>query len=470
MSDVTTTRAEYDENLPLWAKLADVCKGQEAVKSKRTEYLPMPQEHDQSDENKKRYDQYLTRAIFYGFTERTLTSMVGMATKAKPDVMLPPQLERHKENVNGEGLTVEQFASLNVERTLNYGHGGIFVDYVATNDSVKVRDQSIDRIRAVAKRYEGRHIINWNMEQRGGEMVYTLFVLQEVVHERKGFAIESVEQHRVLSLDPDGVYRVYIYRDAELVEQFEPRDAQGRTLNFIPFIPVGAKNNDMEIDKSPMLNIANVNIGHYINSADAEESSFIHGQPTLVASGLTEQWVENVLDGNFCVGSRGGIPLPEGANAQLLQASENSQPQALMRQKEELIVALGAFLLEEGSAAKTAAQSNNEAAIQHSVLSLVVENVAAAIKKALGYIAMFEGASGEIVFDMSTDFAAGLTPQERAQYVAEYNAGLLPKADVWSAYRKAGVIAKDRSDEDLSDELDIDGENFGTESAGFGDE
>ena len=59
-----------------------------------------------------------------------------------------------------------------------------------------------------------------------------------------------------------------------------------------------------------MYDLAVLNIAHYRNSADYEESCFVTGQPTVWASGLTEAWVEDVLKGELRLGSFGGIPLP----------------------------------------------------------------------------------------------------------------------------------------------------------------
>lgn len=72
------------------------------------------------------------------------------------------------------------------------------------------------------------------------------------------------------------------------------RDGWGRNLkakiqakadalvsSHIPFSFFGAQNNDASVDKSPLEDLADVNILHYGNSATVEESGFISSQPTL---------------------------------------------------------------------------------------------------------------------------------------------------------------------------------------------
>ena len=88
-------------------------------------------------------------------------------------------------------------------------------------------------------------------------------------------------QYRVLRLREDG-YSQQIYRDEEpYTEEFYPRKADGTVWSQIPCIFVGSKNNDSTIDDAPLSDIADVNIAHYRNSADYEESCFLAGQPTL---------------------------------------------------------------------------------------------------------------------------------------------------------------------------------------------
>ncbi len=88
------------------------------------------------------------------------------------------------------------------------------------------------------------------------------------------------------------------------------KKGNGTNWDRIPFSPIGSENNDPMPDKPPMEDLAHLNIGHYRNSADYEEACFIAGQPTPWASGLTEDWVKDVMKGTMYLGSRGIIPLP----------------------------------------------------------------------------------------------------------------------------------------------------------------
>ena len=67
--------------------------------------------------------------------------------------------------------------------------------------------------------------------------------------------------------------------------------ADEKPLGTIPFSFVGADNNDATVDESPLYPLAQLNVAHYRNSADYEQSLFIVGQATPVFTGLTDEWV-----------------------------------------------------------------------------------------------------------------------------------------------------------------------------------
>ena len=106
----------------------DAAKGQSAIKGKAETYLPRPNPTDKSDENTKRYDQYLQRAVYYNATGRTENALIGMAIRRWPEVKLPAQLEPLLEDVNGAGLTIIQQAQAVLSDALTCGRAGLLTD------------------------------------------------------------------------------------------------------------------------------------------------------------------------------------------------------------------------------------------------------------------------------------------------------------------------------------------------------
>jgi len=218
--------------------------------------------------------------------------------------------------------------------------------------------------------------------------------------------------------------------------------------------------NNSDVDKSPLLDLACLNIAHYRNSADYEESIFFVGQPTFVFTGLTEQWIKDFWSGEgVYVGSRALIPLPQGGSAQILEASANTLAGTGMAGKETQMVALGARLLTYGEAIKTAEQSRSETAAAHSVLSLCVTNMTEAYNNVLAWVQKFTSSTAsEISFVMPTDYT-GLNADSNllTALVAGWQNGALPRSDLWSALRQLGVIAPEKDNEMIEAELDAEG-------------
>ena len=217
--------------------------------------------------------------------------------------------------------------------------------------------------------------------------------------------------------------------------------------------------NNTDIDKSPLVDLACLNIAHYRNSADYEESAYFVGQPTFVFGGLDDQWMKDYWKEGVYVGSRAAVPLPVGGSAQILEAGPNTLAEGAMKNKETQMVALGARLLTHGEAIKTAEQSRTETAAAHSVLSLAVTNMVSAYNQALEWVAIFtSGASGNITYMIDTNFASmNADPNLINAQVAAWQSGALPKSDMWANFRNQGLIDETKTDEDIEGEIDAEG-------------
>jgi hypothetical protein len=206
-----------------------------------------------------------------------------------------------------------------------------------------------------------------------------------------------------------------------------------------------------------MFDLADLNTGHYRNSADYEESVFVLGQPTLSISGLTEEWYKNVLKEKVLMGSRGGLPLNVGAKAELLQVAPNTMAREAMQDKERQAVALGAKLVESKDVARTAFEADLEKQSENSVLATIAQNVSDAIEWALKECCLYVGVDGtKIEFDLNTEFdLQKLTPEERRQTIQEWQAGALAWEEMRGSLRRAGIasLPDDEAKQLIADEL-----------------
>lgn len=460
MEQVDYVLPEVEEALPLWETVRDCLKGQQAIQKTGIKYLPMPNPLDTSPENVARYASYQTRGVFMNFTQRTLQGMTGAVFGKDAVATLPDALTPLYEDVDGGAVTMDQQAKQVLSDVISVGRCGLLTDYPRLDRPATRRDVLAGRVRPTIQFYFAEDIINWRYEMVDSLRMLTLVVLEEkYVVEDDGFKMSTEKQYRVLRL-VNGVYTVTLYRKTPsgltiYGGVMTPKQADGKPFDFIPFEFVGSSNNDAGIDPAPLLDLANLNIAHYRNSCDFEEMVFLLGCPTPVFTGLDKDWVDNVLQGRVVLGSTMGLPLPEGADAFLLQIQESQLALSAMEHKERQAVALGARLVQSAQVQRTAKEAGLEEASEQSLLLSSAKNVNSAYKRALKSAAMFAGApiTEDIGYALNTDFdILRLDSPGRAQLLAEWQRGAITFTEYRSILRRAGVATLD--DEEAQDELD----------------
>lgn len=457
MSNISNTpNGLYTDALPQWELVEDACAGQSAVKKGREKYLPKPNPSDTSAENNTRYDQYLARANYYNTCFRTLMGMIGVAFRKSPKKILPTAIDYINQNADGAGLTIEQQAQWTLSEVIKKGRCGLLVDYPATAGDTSMVD--VQRgIRATIKAYAPESILDWNEEktETGSRLNFVKLAEETSVLDLATGDREDVTEFLVLRLI-EGVYSVQRYDDGgePIGDELFPRNAGGALFDHIPFVFAGSENNNPDIDQALLYDLAVVNIGHYRNSADNEEASFIAGQPTMaVTSSLSATvWQEQNPNG-VQIGARKGHFLGESGALSLVQASPNNLPRELMKDKEAQMVGLGAQLVSPSSN-ETAFTTGVNLATNTSALSLAIGNVSAAYAQCLEWANEFMSSSNdEIEFSINTDFfPANIDAATITAWVAGIQGGILPASALYAQLRDANLTAL--TDEEIEEETE----------------
>jgi len=466
--DVTYINNEYTYNLSIWQAIRDCISGEKAIKEKdyawanshtnqtnaltgesnintRPIYLPMPNPGDQSNENKIRYAQYIQRASFYGATSRTLNGMMGMVFKSSPEVEFPTDLKYLEDNVDGSGVGIIGQSHEVVRDVISVGRIGLYVDYPQTDGETTRAEVENSGIRATINTYDAESILDWDCMKIGASMVLSYVKLLEIKYERdEDYSMEEVKYYRCLfleNIDGNYVYVVRVYDDGgELLQEFAPRDGAGDLFNHIPFYFAGSLNNRPNVDDAPLQEIADLNIKHYRNSADFEESAFIVGQPTLFVGGFNESWMETFY--------KNGIP--------------NSMPQEGMKHKESQMISLGARLITDGGQAETAEAARIKHEADVSSLSIAVSNVNKAYSMAIKDVASFTYTSEQSAMSAYEDskfeiktafFDTSLTPEQAAALVTVWQSGAIDKATLDLSLKSGRIIPESTDLEDMNDNI-----------------
>ncbi len=453
MTDISFSRIPADVQTR-WAMVRDVLAGEDAVKAGG--YLPTLNPHDKSELNRLRNADYKQRAVFYNVAGRTLEGLLGLAFRKDPRTDLPKKLEGLQKNADGIGNSIYQQSQDVLSAVLAVGRHGLYVDLNPAGAPV-------------IKSYRAEDIINWRVD---GQL--TLVVLKEDVEVPKGFGYETVTQYRELALEGGRfICRVHRLGGDGRIEETSTIEARSQTrpsFDYIPFQFIGSKNNDAGIDKAPLFDLAKLNIAHFRNSADYEDSVFYVGQAQPYISGLTEEWRDHLeKSGAAYVGSRAPFLLPEGGSFAFAQPDPNTLVKEAMDQKEKQMVALGARLLDPDAVAVTATQNENDRETTTSVLSLCVSNVNEAYQQCIRWCGEYASTALTDVqvfgaYKISQDFTRKkIDPALLQAMVAAWQAGTFAKLDLRAFLRAEGVIPAERTDEDIDADLAQEGPALGTQ-------
>jgi hypothetical protein len=417
----------------------------------------MPSKTGDTKADDDRYQAYKLRALFYNVTQRTLASLTGAAMRKAPEVEIPNDLQYLIDDADNSGNSLNQLANSALHNVTGIGRHGLLVDYPSAEGMLTIEDVERLGLRPSIKEYRAETIINWRED--AGKLVLVV-LLEVMLDEVDEFTVTEKKRYRVLQLI-EGLYVQSIYDEGgKFVEKKEPRMWNNQRWDIIPFVFAGSMNNSPDIDSAPLYDLAAVNIAHYRNSADYEEGVFMHGQPMphIDIGTMNGSLWEELNPNGIMFGSRRGITTQGGGSANLLQAESNGAAFEAMKHKEELMIKLGARLVEQGKANETATAVLADAAADHSVLSLIVQNVSEAIEMCLKWCAMFQGSNeNEIMFKLNDDFFdIEANPQMIAAMMGLEDRGHMAQADIRSYLRKSGLLENDRTDEDIDAEASED--------------
>ena len=383
-----------------------------------------------------------------------------MVFRKPTEIELPLNIDYIVENANGNGLHLDQMIKDAASDTLLTGRYGLLVDYPQTEEGLTQAQVSSAGLRASLLAYPAESVINWRCEVVNGVKQLTMVVLQEPriePLESDPFDVEHCMYHRVLFLD-EGVYtqRLYDEHNKLVSDDIIPRKSNGSTWDVIPFEFIGSINNDETSDKAPLYDIAEVNVAHYRNSADYEESSFIVGQPTPVIAGLTQSWADDNFSGGIELGSRSGLLLPIDSSASLLQAAPNQMPERGMELKEQQMVKIGTRIIQDSTGAETAEAAKIRFAGQNSKLGSLIVNVEAGFTKALEWLGEFMGGEGDITLSINKEFYdSTIDPQMLAQAMVLQDRGVIGKTDLRYLLRRSNLLDDERTDQEIDNDAEV---------------
>lgn len=448
----------YDKYIDTWEKCFDAYEGQDSIKSKGSRYLPKLSGHladtthavtadDRSRgkgllQTESEYRLYLQRAIYYNYVKKICNGLNEQLFRKQVKINVPTALQPIVDVFTHDGKSLKTAVKeSNKNIFLQYRDILVLdlpkVDYDAGPISQEEADQI--NIRPYAVYYRADQVINWNYEVINNRLELTRVIIEENVQEQDPddeFGEVDILQYRVLDLGDEenyGRYRIRIFREQDgkmdvFGEEIYPM-VRGNYLDYLPCYFLTQKGISDDLDY-PMLNDAvDINIAHYINSADYENAINITGSPTPVVIGYDSQDDDEPIS----LGSSRALML-QGQNANAFYMEYKGQgPSAIASAMDKKVDALSVIasrmLQNDPKGIESAETAQIHRSAEQGLLASMALSLSEAYEIILYTIADWMGVTGEITVLFNTDYnvddidanlLSNLTMARQAGLISQY--------------------------------------------------
>lgn len=321
---VDSLHPTYSALIDMREKCRDVISGQDVIKKKGEKYLPRL-----SGQTDDAYKQYKTRALFFSIGAKSLQALVGMASLKDPKITSSDDMKSLYFNFD-ESISFIQTYTKMCHEVLLQNQSGAMVEWPKNGGNAYIIV------------FESESLINWDYDDN--DNLIMVMIREAVYRKSDKYARTLVIRQRELSLDGNGDYIQLIYEDNVLVDTIKPKVA-GKPLKEIPFVPFHSKGIGFTDEPPLLLDIANINISHYMTSADLEHGRHFTGLPTPIITGANS-------DTALHIGSNQFIVLPDkNANAKYLEFTGQGLKslETALAEKQSMLASLSARLLDNSS-------------------------------------------------------------------------------------------------------------------------
>ena len=467
----TTTHPDYAAIQPALKAVRDCALGGFFVKLEGYTYLPHPSQVDQtSPEAVQRYLEYKAGAEFDDVTEQTLKSFLGRMKFKDTEFDLPDQLSYLVENADGDGVTMSGLIEQTASNVMQVGWHLLVADHMNAPQPGEVMSQAQAQargIRAAIKAYTRESVLDWSFRRINGvmQLSYLKLIERRVQLDPVTGSRDTIDDYLVMALDENGDYYWQNF-DGEVTKQQgavrNPVLINKQPMKWLPVEivadiepPAGALPRSLGL-LSP---IATACLDRYRVSADYKET-IKNICPTSYTSGWTDQGWEQfkAMNGSrdyIAFGARAMNNLPMGVEMGTLNPSITLEgfERYFEANKQKIIGLGGVWPSADGSATKTATQSENESSEVTSRLVTLANSLEASFKRIVAYCGIFEGLYSQdnieqqldsIEINLPTEFARSkLVPEEQRAIRDNYLAGLYSRNEAVRLLVRGGCTVSD---------------------------
>jgi hypothetical protein len=414
---------------------------------------------DTSEYNTSVNTNNINGAVLYNTVVKTRSGLMGMLYRKPPvEAKLPDAIDYIYKNVDGSGLSMVQQSRSVSSDVVSIGRDGLLTDMPRNDEGVQItKDDVTNGFRASIQEYKAESIVDWHESIVNNVKVLDMLILCE--------SVEVFVEGSINTREIKNRYKVYRFNDGVTVqiftektgngtgleesEEVEILGAGGNKLLKIPFEFVGSKNNQPGIDGLPLEPIAEVNAGHYQESANLAGASFQLSVCQPVISDDNYQRFSKDAKNN-------GKTVPMGPNAAMVLGSTgsfalvappaNTMAKGIQDGYRDQMLELGAQIITPNGGVETAEAAKLKHASNVSDLGVISENVSEAYTRSIEHVCFFMGVEykPEYRFDLNSEFFdMSLTAEDAVKWVSVWQGGAFSKDELDSIMVKGKAIGSD---------------------------
>lgn len=450
---VNTEHGEYGSSADDWTLLEDVHNGEKAIKAAGSKYLPIL-----GGQGDAEYNAYKMRGSFFNAFARTVQSLIGLVFRKPVEVEVPEGVLALLPSIMSTGQNFDSLSRATAINVLKLGRVGLLVD-------------AQDDARPYVAVYQAKHITNWRTEFVNGEEKLTMLVLKESassIDAANVFETKEVDQYRSFELfldekDNNTKVEVNVWQKNNkdkfaIIDTIHPK-IQNKFLDEIMFFPIGPEENTMQINKPPLLDMANISISHWRLSVDYHHGLHFASLPTPWAAGFDS-------DQTLAIGPV-QVWRADDANAscgflEFTGQGLDSIAKAIADNEEKMAI-LGARIIEQTrSKVETAEAARIRQSGESGTLILITNNISAGLTKALQAVSRWVGSTDtdDVVVKLSTDFVdSKLSPQDLSALLQTYQGGGMSLDTFLWNLQQGERLPSSQTVEDEKNQIKSDGED-----------
>lgn len=350
----------YKWFIPFWRRCRHLYQGEDAIKNHAEQYHYLPRPEGMED---WAYYEYNIRATLPGIFESTVNGRLGDIFRKSPIATGSDELLAWIENVTSHEEGVDILANRVLRELMVTGRCALVLDFDTESE------------RFLVHLYKAEDVINWNSSSENRSVL-----LQEVNYDPDHPLGVNKEQYLRLFME-DGICRAIRYEKGSdgLVTMEESTPTMGgRPLDFLPVVVVNSERLGFECNEPPMLNLSNLLLSYYRNSADYEQGLHAIGVPTPYITGIREP------EAAFSLGPYTPIVLePADAKVGFLEFSGAGMTHLKEAMDEKLVqaVMMGARLLQPRRQVESAESARTRMGAETSILNSLVRVTEVAIER-----------------------------------------------------------------------------------------